>query len=266
MDPAIYKTAWPVQRSACPTMSRLPATSIHSAASTKSPSVQPPSLAKRLLFPQLRKTDSPAIFLSENVPEELTEEIYNFVALALRAFVNPWWTRITRYDKEFLPETTSILTHVFRELERRALAADFVPLVYQDLPIILTQHYTDYRNARSKLATSYAGAGSLSLPLLFHQLQGHIAVSSDGTVDREYFRQIIDHILFVCLPPEDYSPEAERFIIREVVLKVVLDDVLPKIVQPWFIQKIILDQLGSQSQGRVGSFFLYQRPTSNLTI
>ncbi|KAJ6509280.1 PXA domain-containing protein [Mycena vitilis] len=205
------------------------------------------SLSKRLLFPAWPSNDLPPLFEAPATPPELTAEVYDFVALALRAFVNPWWTKITRYDKEFLPDITRILTHVVRALEARVQDADFAPLVFRDVPLILTQHYRDYRSAASKLSTSYASGGALSLPVLFHGLQPHMAVSSDGTIDPDYMRQIVDHILKACLPDEDYAPETQRFIIREIVLKILLNDVLPKVTQPWFIQKTILDLLGQEN-------------------
>ena len=85
----------------------------------------------------------------------------------------------------------------------------------------------------------------MSLPVLFHQLQPHMAISLDGErIDEVYIRHIFDHILKCCLPPEDYAPEAQRFMIREIALKVVLQDVVPKITEPWFWYKNVLDLLG----------------------
>nr|GAT47903.1 predicted protein [Mycena chlorophos] len=210
--------------------------SIHSA---KAPSNN--NLARRLLF---NAGDVPPLFASPNTPPELTAEVYDFVALALRAFVNPWWTKISRYDKHFLPDITRILTHVVRAIEARVLERDLAPLVFRTVPTIVAQHVRDYRSAAAKLNSSYAAGGALSLPTLFHGMQPHMAVSADGTIDAEYMRQIVDHILKSCLPPEDYAPEPERLIIREIVVKILLSDVIPKITQPWFIHKIILDQLG----------------------
>ncbi|KAK7058770.1 hypothetical protein VNI00_001394 [Paramarasmius palmivorus] len=221
-------------------ISRPALTSLHSTPK------QHTSLANRLLFPNHDSSSLPPL-LNSQIPPELSAELYDFIALALRAFVNPWWSKITRYDKEFLPQITAILTVVARALEERILAADLAPLVFRDIPTIVTQHYSDYRNAAAKISTSYASGGSMSLPQLFHQLQPHMAVSADGKVDPEYIRQVVDHILKVCLPPEDYAPPSERFIVREIVIKILLNDVIPKLTQPWFINKIILDALGPQS-------------------
>ncbi|KAK0198640.1 PXA domain-containing protein [Armillaria mellea] len=239
-------------------MSRKPLASLQSNRSNTQRQQQPVSLARRLLFPSLSNNDLPLLLVSP-VPPELTAELYDFIALALRAFVNPWWTKITRYDKEFLPDITRILTVVVRDLEERVLATDFPSVICRDIPVILTQHYTDYRNASSKIATAYAAGGALSIDQLFHQFQPHMALSPDGQIDRDYIRQILDHILKACLPPEDFEPEAERLIVREILLKIVVKDVIPKIVQPWFIQKTILDLLGPQP-GLAGSISISESP------
>ncbi|KXN89819.1 PXA domain protein 1 [Leucoagaricus sp. SymC.cos] len=172
------------------------------------------SLARRLLFPN-HTGDLPPLLASQNAPPELQAELYDFIALALRAYINPWWTKITRYDKEFLPQTARVLTSVVRALEARTLALDLPALFFQDVPAILTQHYRDYRNAASKVSSSYATGGAASLPQLFHYLQPHIALSAGGKIDLEYYRQIVDHML-------------------------------KAVTQPWFIQKAILDLLGDE--------------------
>ena len=212
------------------------------------PTVKPPSLAKRLLFPTLPPdADLPRLLLSPDAPRELDTELYNLVALALRAYVIPWWSKITRYDKEFLPEITRILTSVVQVLETRLTSTDLSPLVFRDMPTLLTQHYVDFRNAKAKLHTSYAAGGAATLPELFHQMQPHMAVSADGQIHEVYLRQAADHVLKICLPPEDYEPEVERYIVREVVVSV-LKASLPKITQPWFIHKVILDLMGPEPQ------------------
>ncbi|KAL1728878.1 PXA domain-containing protein [Schizophyllum commune] len=206
-------------------------------------SAGPVPLAKRLLFPHLTTNALPSLLLTPSRPPELDDELYDFIALALRAFVNPWWTKITRYDKEFLPDITRILTHVLRALEARMLAADAAPLLLHDLPLLVTQHIRDYRDAERKARSAYASGGALSLSQLFHQLQPHLAVTPEGGVHDEYFRQVVDQILKAVLPAKDYAPEAERFIVREIIVKIVANDILPRVTQPWFINKVILDQL-----------------------
>lgn len=228
-------------------MSSQRARAAHSIISSVQTKQQPQSLARRLLLLPHSSDDLPPLLpLSADANPELTAELYDFIAMALRAFVNPWWTKLTRYDKEFLPHINRILVHVFHILEERVHNAQLEPLVFHDLPTLITQHYVDFRNSQAKLSTSYATGGAATLPHLFSQSQPHMAISPDGTIDPEYYRQVVDLILKVCLPEEDYNPETERFIVREVIVKILVNDIIPKITQPWFIQKTILDLLGSR--------------------
>ncbi|EPT04148.1 hypothetical protein FOMPIDRAFT_1098900, partial [Fomitopsis schrenkii] len=214
------------------------------------PTPKPVSLPRRLLFPTLpADADLPPLLASPAAAPVLNAELYEFIALALRAYINPWWTKLTRYDKEFLPDITRILTCVLRTLETRLLATDLSPLIFRDLPTLLVQHCSDFRNAKAKLHTSYAAGGAATLPQLFHHLQPHMAIGSDGRIDDVYVRQAVDHILKACLPPEDYDSEAERYIVREIILSVLLKSVIPRVTQPWFIHKIILDQMGPEVVG-----------------
>ena len=199
-----------------------------------------PSLAKRLLSPN---DPLPLLLSSPNAHPELTPELYDFIALALRAYVSPWWSRISRYDKDFVPHITRIIVHVVGVIDARIQNLDINALVFHDVPVILTQHIRDYRTAQAKVATSYAAGGSLSLPALFAHLQPHTAVLSDGSIDADYYRQVIDVVLRVCMPPEEYEPEVERDIVAEVILKVLVNDIIPKLSQPWFIHQSILSLL-----------------------
>ena len=175
---------------------------------------------------------------------ELNAELYDFLALALRGFVTPWWSKITRHDKEFLPEITRVTAVFLRSVEARLVSADLPSFVFKDVPAIISQHYADYRNACAKVGTSYATGGSSTLPQIFHQLQPHMAVSADGQWNETYIRQAVEHVLKSCLPPADWEAETERTIVREIFAKVVLGSIFSRLKQPWFIQKLVLDLLG----------------------
>ncbi|VDC01904.1 unnamed protein product [Peniophora sp. CBMAI 1063] len=224
----------------------LPPPSLKSAVSRTSPApaasaAAPPTLAKRLLFPHL----PPAAPLPPLLDDPaLDAELYDLLALALRAFVNPWWTRLTRYDRSFLPHLTVILTHVIRAVAARAKQADWAMLVYVTLPSLVNQHYLDYRTAHARRGTAYAAGGAASARALFHAQQAHIGVREDGTLDGVYVRAVLDGVLRAVLPPEDWEAETERAIVKEVVGMVVCRSVAPRITQGWFLWKLALDLMG----------------------
>ncbi|SRR6266404_1083564 len=203
------------------------------------------SLTKRLLFPHLAASSPiPPLLQTSSVCPALDAELYDLIALALRAYINPWWSKISRYDKQLLVEITRMLSSVLRALEARLLASDLSPFVYHHLPVLFTQHCVDYRTASRKLGSSYAAAGSASLSMLFHGQQQHVGVSSDGKIDEVYVRAAVDVILKACLSPEDWNAEAERYLLREIVVKTMSVDVAPRITQPWFLHSTLLNLLG----------------------
>ncbi|GBE78161.1 predicted protein [Sparassis crispa] len=73
-----------------------------------------------------------------------------------------------------------------------------------------------------------------------------MAISVNGLIDEVYVRQAIDFLLKECLPPDDYESDAERYVFREIVVKVLLSSVVPRITEPWFIHKLILDLIGPE--------------------
>lgn len=224
-------------------------TSIKSGASKTS---APVSLTRRLLFPNSPlSTPVPPILATtpESAPgiQALNAEIYDFLALAMRGFVNPWWTKITARDKDLLVEINRIVTYFIRSLEARLVEADLVGMLVHDLPLLVAQHYSDYRTVEAKIRSGYATGlqGSVDpYAQLFHGLQPHLAVSPDGTVNGTYIRQAVEHIMKVCLPLEDWEAETERSIVREIVVKVLVGSAIPKLTQPWFVHKILLEVLG----------------------
>jgi len=223
--------------------------STRSISSTTAASTKPGHIAlhRRLLFPHL-PASSPVPALLRNASPELNAELYDLLALALRAHITPWWSKITRYDRDFIPQVAAILSHVLRVFEERVVEADLTDVLFRALPIVLTQHYEDYRAAEDKVGTSYAAGGAMDVPQLFHQLQGHMAIDAEGHIDPSYIRHTLDHVLEACLPAEDFESDAEHAIVREVIAKVVMNDIAPLLVQPWFIHKIVLGVLRPGSE------------------
>jgi PXA domain len=235
------------------------AVSVRSAGSKASNLTGPVGLARRLLFPNHPLSEPlPPVLVngasndprtdSQDYPalKALNDELYGFMALAVRGFVLPWWSKITPRDKEFPQEITKVIVHLIQQVEARVLVADLPSLVARTIPTLVAQHYIDYRSACAKLPSSYATGlhTSNSLPHLFHSLQPHMAISLEGVVDANYIRQAVEHIMRACLPPEDWDAETERSIIREIVLKIILDSAIPRLSQPWFLHKSLLEVLG----------------------
>ncbi|KEP54909.1 20S proteasome subunit alpha 2 [Rhizoctonia solani 123E] len=210
------------------------------------------SLARRLLFPALLPTSPlPPILmldLSEDDPVlvELNKELYDFLALSLRAFVQTWWGQITPRDRDLMPQITRVLTHVIQDIERRASRIDLSDLVLRQVPALVDLHLSDYRVAAMRIDTAFTNTSpSPTIQGLFHMLQPHVAIQTNQEpgapiISQIYLRQLVENILRLSLPPEDWESETERCIVREIVACVVLGNMFKKFAQPWFLHQIVL--------------------------
>ncbi|GAA6031623.1 hypothetical protein JCM8097_006554 [Rhodosporidiobolus ruineniae] len=233
------------------------------AASPPSDRAAPPSLHQRILFPP-GSTATPPRILHSAAHDTLDPLALDLVALALRAYVTPWYNgAISRDpDKAFLQAVTAVLISVIQALEVRLTALDWTELVVSDLPALLAQHYRDWDLAVEKAAGGTAH--NLSPDAMFHHLQPHIAISLvapaelspscaervQPQVDKVYLRTLVDHLLKLLLPPADYRAETERAIVREIVASVVFGTVFNRVAQSWFLHGIIAKQLEAREAAK----------------
>lgn len=107
-----------------------------------------------------------------------------------------------------------------------------------DLPKLLTIHYHDYRQAKSRMYMDH-GSGSDSLAQLFHGMQPHFALQPIKNREQEYLRLLTEAILKTLLEPEDYQSDCVRHLIREILSNLVLSNVIEVLSDPYTIHMII---------------------------
>lgn len=236
----------------------------------------PVSLARRLLFPSLPPTAPlpPILTLGLNDDDpalvELNNELYDFLALILRAYVQTWWGQITPRDRDFLPQITQVLTHVIRDIERRVSTVDLSNLALRQIPTLVDLHVSDYRAAAVRMDTAFTNVSPApTVPSIFHLLQPHVAIQPNqelgaSAISEIYLRQLTENILRLSLPSQEWESETERFIVREIVACVVLGNVFKKLAQPWFLHQIVLGLLRPPSSAQsesAGSFSRFRGPS-----
>lgn len=100
------------------------------------------ALIRRTLCPQQSRDVQPPI---HDVLPPLTSrndvdlELYAFLAIILRHFVQSWYGAITP-DESFVAEIVHIVAHCSRALEQRLRKLDLGSLVFDELPEVLDQH------------------------------------------------------------------------------------------------------------------------------
>ncbi|KAI8390819.1 PXA domain-containing protein [Radiomyces spectabilis] len=173
-------------------------------------------------------TGSPAIDL----------ELYTYFALLIRDFINPWYRLVTN-DQDLCTEIVSLLTLVVQRIQKRMCDdIDWTELLLISVPKLLTLHYQDYRQAKSRLHMDHA-SGSASLGELFHGMQPHFALQPVPNQEAEYLRLLTASILKVLLDPKDYESDAVRHLMREILSNVVLANLIESLADPYTIHMII---------------------------
>ncbi|SJX62061.1 uncharacterized protein SRS1_10701 [Sporisorium reilianum f. sp. reilianum] len=277
---------------------------------------------RRILFQDLSPS-TPAPSITHDA--DLDHEIYLLLAYLLRETVLPWYSKLTP-DREFLTQITSIITSIIHAVVERQTAGDAAKsvsaaalegdihasrsapdanlfrvqqLLSRDIPLILQQHCSDFRQAQSRADSVWAPLGpqpSLSMapaivsqsehdqrrrqqayeqlpshyqqvldapssasagisPLLlaqhFYAASPHPGLdattgSLDGKIDLAYLRIAVLNLLSSLLSADEYAPDTERFIVRDVLVTV-LRGALARSFRPWFfVQSIhkVLDAAG----------------------
>lgn len=249
--------------------------SIRSANSEPPKPKVPVSLARRLLFPSLPPSAPlpPILTLgldgSDPALVELNTELYDFLALTLRAFVQTWWSQLTPRDRDLLPQITRVLTHVMQDIEQRASNVDFASLALRQIPTLVDLHINDYRAAAIRIDTNFTNISPPpTVSGIFRLLQPHVAIQptqeGNAIISEIYLRQLVENILRLSLPQQDWGSEAERFIVREIVACVVLSNALRKLAQPWFLHQIIFGLLKPRSSAQsesTESFTRFRSPS-----
>ncbi|PWY98549.1 hypothetical protein BCV70DRAFT_227887 [Testicularia cyperi] len=186
---------------------------------------------------------------SQEVPQitpdaSLDHEIYLLLAYLLRETVLPWYSKLTP-DRELLTQIVNIIVDIVHTLLQRLSTtqnpadpplASIHRLLSLELPLILQQHYVDFRQAQHK-------AGSVWAPLvsaqLFHSSSPHPGIHTDdlgldGRIELDYLRIAVLALLSSVLPADEFAPDTEKFVVRDVLVTV-LRGALGKPTRPWFV-------------------------------
>ena len=239
-----------------PTFGSRPTMKTRTVAPRPSRPSQPASLHQRILYPSPTGPRPPKI-LHSPAHTTLDPLILDLLALICREHVLSWYSSISRDpDRAFIQQVTSVLVHVIQALEVRFAHVDFVGLLVLDLPSLLDRHVTDWDQATEKANTGHAH--NFDRDNVFHLLQPHIAISLhqsipggalEPKVDKTYLRALVDNLLRLLLPPEDYRAETERLIVREIIVNIIFGNVYTRVAQPWFMHSAIAKVLESRHGG-----------------
>lgn len=203
----------------------------------------------------------------------------NLLTIISKQFILTWYTQISplkENSKPFITRVTQILIHLIRELERRLTTLDPIQLLLFDLPNLINRHLLDVQEAHRRL-TFQRQRGiepDSTFDEVFARLRPHPGVQLTSVITGSnrhassllspqlvdplpkfptaralpsptYLRLLIEALMERLLPAEDWAPETERLIIREIIINVILAPLFCKLSEPTTIYSLIAVHLSS---------------------
>ncbi|KAH9813564.1 PXA domain-containing protein [Melampsora americana] len=197
----------------------------------------------------------------------------NLLTIISKQFILTWYSQISplkENSKPFITRVTQILIHIIRELEQRLTTLDVIQLILFDLPILINRHLLDLQETHCRLSFQRQRAiePDLTFDEVFIRLRPHPGVQlttvmaspnrhvssflSPHLVDPlpkyptaralpspTYLWLLIEALMERVLPAEDWAPETERLIIREILINVILAPLFCKLSEPATLYSLI---------------------------
>lgn len=117
------------------------------------------------------------------------------------------------------------------------MKVDWVMLLTQDIPLVLSNHIKEHRACTAKIGTAYAGGQTLAE--LFYGSQPHVALASDES-QQNYLRRISEIILTLLPNPESQS-ESIRLLVTEILTNAVLMPLVDSLSDPDVLNQKIMN-------------------------
>jgi hypothetical protein len=178
--------------------------------------------------------------------------LYHLIALALRAYVLSWYTRISPRDRALLPSiNNTILTPLLQPILTSIYddSSTLLDLILLDLPTVIDLHIKTYREAVHNTALGYGSLGDA-----YHARLPLASVVKNGEkweLSSLYCTSLADGILKNGLSVEEYGSTVERLMARELVGRMVFGGVGKKLSEDWFWYSLLLKLLGEPEDAGV---------------
>ncbi|VDK45957.1 unnamed protein product [Anisakis simplex] len=176
--------------------------------------------------------------------DPILEQILGYV---MRDFVDCWYGTITpdQLFKESLKRSIRRTIAAFSQCIRKV---DFVPLLTQHIVDDFASHLRLYRKAKEH-AQSVSGVNYTNdeLETKFFDLELEMEkcycrdlVSTTPQYENAYLHDVIDILLYLLMPNEDFRSRPLRFLIREITVRRIVLPVLDMFSDPDYINHIIV--------------------------
>ncbi|KAI9758351.1 MAG: hypothetical protein M4579_003090 [Chaenotheca gracillima] len=157
-------------------------------------------------------------------------QLYAFLAIIVREFVNPWYGRITP-DHVFVDEVIRIVAHCTRGIEERLRRVDLERLLLDRIPRLIDAHFVAYRRSKTSLHPRPLAPNPR---YVYHALHPHPALSPvpdasvPSSIEQErqnelvYRHTLVQRALSILLPADDLENECLRTLVGDIFSEIIV--------------------------------------------
>ncbi|RDL40410.1 Uncharacterized protein BP5553_00389 [Venustampulla echinocandica] len=175
---------------------------------------------------------------------EVDLQLYAFIAIIVREFIQTWYTKITP-DPVFVEEVVKIIAHCTRALEQRMRNVDLESLLFDELPDLLDVHLQAHRTAHYSPHPPPLKANPRRI---YHALWPLSALSpvpddSGGPCTQQqlnneavYRQLLVQGVLAILLPTEDLENDCLVTLVGQIFSEMILGGGIGgKASEPWML-------------------------------
>uniref|UniRef100_A0A3Q4BU82 Uncharacterized protein n=1 Tax=Mola mola TaxID=94237 RepID=A0A3Q4BU82_MOLML len=182
---------------------------------------------------------------------DLDEEIFNIVRKIIRDFVTSWYSTVST-QSAFEKEVEQALISMAMELKMRARLVN--RKLTQRILDLFGCHMQDYITAKEMVSehrTPPTERRSSDKEQLWEAYSAfatpHLAMTN-GTVQVNYTRAVVDLLLHVLVPPPHLETHTGRFVVRELITCNVMLPFIKKLCDPDWLNSLLIEVCGCSSK------------------
>lgn len=212
--------------------------------------LEDPLISLKQIFEKL-KCDPPRLKCDKRLTGAniIDEQLQEIIRLTMRDYVHPWYYEISN-NKQFLHEIQQTAQNLIITVANRAKEVDWVNYVTRTAVEDFASHIRLFHSAQDKLKKlSHKEDDPETLPSLesvFFDLEIEMddgicrdEICSDQQKELDYLRDVVELLLFIMLPAQDFHSKPLTFLLREILACYILKPMLDMFSDPDYVNQNI---------------------------
>ncbi|CAF4275166.1 unnamed protein product, partial [Rotaria socialis] len=175
---------------------------------------------------------------------DIDEPLYELVDLFVRDYIEIWYKTQISSDESFIDDVKSGIYTTIRHLSERLREIDWLDFCTGTIVDSFATHVRLYRNAKERLRLEQ----STDIRSCFFDLEAEYErgicrdeVCMDKDKEKEFLRDIVEVLIYILLPANEFRCVPARVLIREVAVNLGLIPFIDMYSDPDAINQLIIN-------------------------